>query len=82
MWDEPPSLVLPQIQCPTLLVPAGPRPDRANSEFARMREGMVEAAHQIIRDCRVQWIPDTIHDIGYHKPQELAQAIREFLEAQ
>jgi pimeloyl-ACP methyl ester carboxylesterase len=82
MWDEPPSVVLPRIQCPALLVPAGPRPDRANSEFARMREKMVESAAQITPTCRVQWIPDTIHDIGYHKPQGLAQAIREFLEAE
>jgi hypothetical protein len=27
----------------------------------------------------VRWIPDTIHDIGYHKPAELAQVIKEFL---
>jgi pimeloyl-ACP methyl ester carboxylesterase len=81
MWDEPPSVILSRVRCPTLLVPAGPRADRANTEFSRMRERMVEAAAQITRSCHVQWIPDTIHDIGYHKPQELAQAIREFLEA-
>ena len=32
-----------------------------------------------IRNCRICWIPDTIHDIGYHKPGELAQVIAEFL---
>ena len=80
MWDEPPSLVLPRIQCPTLLVPAGPRADRASTEFARLRQTMVEAAVQAIPHCRLQWIPDTIHDIGYHKPRELAQAIQQFLE--
>lgn len=79
MWDEPPSAVLPRVQCPTLLVPAGPRADRANTEFSRMRELMVAAASEITPSCRVHWIPDTIHDIGYHKPQELAQAIRDFL---
>jgi pimeloyl-ACP methyl ester carboxylesterase len=80
MWDEPPSEVLPRIQCPTLLVLARPRADRANTEFARVREIMVEAASQATANCRVHWIPDTIHDIGYHKPQELAQTIRQFLE--
>jgi pimeloyl-ACP methyl ester carboxylesterase len=80
MWDEPPSVILPRIQCPTLLVPAGPRADRANTDFARHRQLMVEAAHQAISNCRLHWIPDTIHDIGYHKPQELAQAIERFLE--
>ena len=79
MWDEPPSVVLPKIQCPTLIVPAGPLPDRANSEFSQMREIMVAEASKITRNCIVKWIPDTMHDIGYHKPKELAQVIREFI---
>jgi pimeloyl-ACP methyl ester carboxylesterase len=79
MWDEPPSVVLPNIQCPTLIVPAGPLPDRANSEFSQMREIMVAEASKITRNCIVKWIPDTMHDIGYHKPNELAQVIREFI---
>ena len=79
MWDEPPSSILPQISCPSLIVPAGPKPDRAGSEFARNREVMVEAAVQATSNCRVQWIPETIHDIGYHKPVELAQVIKDFL---
>ena len=79
MWDEPPSSILPQISCPTLIVPAGPKADRAGTEFARNREVMVEAAAQATRNSRVHWIPETIHDIGYHKPNELAQVIKEFL---
>ena len=79
MWDESPSTILPRITCRTLIVPARPSPARAGSEFARMREEMVEAAARALRDCRVHWIPDTIHDIGYHKPHELAQVIGEFL---
>ncbi len=80
MWDEPPSMVLPRVQCPTLIVPAGPLPERAGSGYARMREDMVEAAEQAMTNCTVRWIPETIHDIGYHKPDELAQVIREFVE--
>ena len=79
MWSEPPSEFIPKISCPVLIVPAGPQADRANTEFARMRVIMVAAAAQVARQGRVQWIPETIHDIGYHKPQELAQVIREFL---
>ncbi len=81
MWQEPPSQILPKIECPTLIVPAGPRPDRAGSEYARMREVMVAAAKQAAPRAEVRWIPDTIHDIGYHKPDELVRVIREFLEA-
>jgi len=79
MWDEPPSTTLPNVVCPALLVPAGPRPERANSEFAKMREENVELASKIIANCQVHWIPDTMHDIGYHKPVELAEVIGKFL---
>ncbi len=80
MWGEPPSMVLPRIECPTLIVPAGPSPERANSEYAKMREIMVAAASEITGNCTVRWISNTIHDIGYHKPDDLSQVIREFIE--
>ena len=79
MWTEPPSVVLPQVKVPTLAVAAGPRADRVNSEFSRQREVMVAAAEAALLNGQVHWIPDTIHDIGYHKPAELAAVIREFL---
>ena len=79
MWGEPPSITLPNIKCPTLIVPAGPRPDRAGGEFSRTKQVMVEAAAQAVPNNRVHWIPETIHDIGYHKPDELASVIEEFL---
>ncbi len=79
MWDEPASTTLPRIVCPTLVVPAGPAPERAGTEFAEMRRRMVAAAEQHLKNGRVHWIPETIHDIGYHKPQELAQVIGDFL---
>ena len=79
MWDFPPSTVLPGVGCPVLIVPAGPTPDRAGSEFAQARRAMVESATQALKECRVHWIPETIHDIGYHKPKELAGVISEFL---
>ena len=79
MWNEPPSVVLPQVEVPTLVVPAGPRSERANSSFSRQREVMVAAAEAALPNGRVHWIPDTIHDIGYHKPAELAAVIRDFL---
>ena len=80
MWNEPPSEIIPQISRPILIVPAGPQADRANTEFSRMREIMVSAAAHAARQAQVRWIPETIHDIGYHKPQELAQIIQEFFE--
>ena len=79
MWNEPASHLWGRISCPTLIVPAGPGAENAASAFVKLREDMVGAASMAIRNCRICWIPDTIHDIGYHKPGELAQVIAEFL---
>ena len=81
MWDEPASKVLPQIRRPTLIVPAEPRPERANTEFAIMRREQVEMASRVIPSAQVRWISDTSHDIGYHQPRELASVITEFLDS-
>ena len=40
---------------------------------------MADAAQCAIADCRFEWVPDTILDIGYHKPAELAKAIHAFI---
>ena len=80
MWDDPCSSTLPQVQCPTLLIAAGPVPERANSDFAQLRSRMVGAAEATLPNGRAHWIPETVHDIGYHKPEELARVILEFLE--
>jgi pimeloyl-ACP methyl ester carboxylesterase len=79
MWGEPPSAVLPRVSVPALVVAAGPRPERAASSFSRQREIAVAAAEEALPDGRVHWIPETIHDIGYDKPGELASVIRGFL---
>jgi pimeloyl-ACP methyl ester carboxylesterase len=79
MWHRPASETWPLISCPTLMVVAGPRPDRVGSEFARVKQAGVKAASRAIKGSRVHWVPESIHDIGYHKPQELAEVIDGFL---
>ena len=79
MWGEPPSAVLPRVSVPALVVAAGPRPERAASSFSRQREIAVAAAERALPNGRIHWIPETIHDIGYDKPGELASVIRGFL---
>ena len=54
-------------------------PDRAGSERHLSKQAGVEAASQTIKGSRVHWVPETIHDIGYHKPRELAEVIDGFL---
>ena len=80
MWEEPASQAYPNVRCPAVIIPAGPTPQNAGSERAMVKQERVDAAAQEINDCRVRWIPETVHDIGYHKPEELAQVIREFLD--
>ena len=80
MFDEPTSTVWPLVRCPVLLVPAGPRPERAGTEQALVKEERVAAAVAGIANAAARWIPETVHDIGYDKPQELAGIIREFLQ--
>ena len=79
MWEEPTSQAYPSLACPTIIIPAGPRPEQANSERARSKEVRVAAAAKAISNCQVRWIADTVHDMGYDKPQELAGVILEFL---
>ncbi len=80
MWDHPASETWPSVSAPSLLVPAGPTPERRGTRFAEMRREMVDAAASAIPNVQVRWIPETIHDIGYHKPQELADGITAFLD--
>ena len=80
MWDDPCSHTLPQVQCPALIIAAGPTPERANSDFAQLRRRMVGSAEAALPNGRAHWVPETIHDIGYHKPEELARVILEFLD--
>ena len=79
MWNSPASDTWPRISSPTLIVAAGPTLDRVGGEFALRKQEMVKMASQEIKNSRVRWIPETIHDIGYHKPVELAATISDFL---
>ena len=80
MWDEPASEAYPNVLCPTVIIPAGPAPQSAGNERSLVKQERVADAEQSIKNSRVRWIPETVHDIGYHKPEELAQVIREFLD--
>jgi pimeloyl-ACP methyl ester carboxylesterase len=79
MFDQSPSELLPRITCPTMVVAAGPKPEMAGSDSAIRRSEMVAVAAESLKNGLVHWVPETIHDIGYDKPEELAGLIREFL---
>ena len=79
MWEEPASALYDKVACPTIIIPAGPTPERADTERAIAKRTGVDAASRSIRQSQVRWIPETVHDIGYHKPRELAEVMLEFL---
>ena len=79
MWEEPASSMWPNIKCPTLLVPAGPLPMKRHLERFWNKQSRVAVASSTISNCKVHWIQNTIHDIGYHRPEYLSNVIRAFL---
>ena len=79
MWEEPAASVYSNVSCPTILIPARPTRRRANSERALLKQEAVKYADQTINNCQVEWILETVHDIGYHKPQELSRIMEDFL---
>ena len=79
MWEEPASSMWPNIKCPTLLVPAGPQPRQRQLERFWNKQSRVAIASRTIADCKVHWIQNTIHDIGYHRPEYLTNVIQAFL---
>ena len=79
MWEEPASSCYFQVACPTIIIPAGPRSGQEESRRAIQKRERVAAAQATIKCCQVCWIEDTVHDIGYHRPGELARVMDEFL---
>ena len=77
--QEPASAAYKQVSCPTIIIPAGPTPERVTTERAMAKMAGVDAAYWSIRQCQIQWIPETVHDIGYHKPRESAEVVPGFL---
>ena len=82
IWEEPAASVYSKVNCPTILIPARPSRRRANSERALLKQEAVKYAEQTIPNCQVEWILETVHDLGYHKPQELSRVMENFLNPQ
>ena len=79
MWSDPVNKLMPQVQCPTLLVSAQGRSDVVTPEYLERRRANVESARAALPNSRVVWIQDSGHDIGYEQPEKLASAVKEFL---
>jgi pimeloyl-ACP methyl ester carboxylesterase len=69
-----------RLRCPVLMVPASPpgpldADDRVHLE---LKQQGISKAQASIKDLRVRWMEDTIHDIPLQRPAELARLIVDF----
>lgn len=75
LWEFAPTDYYPRLRAPLLIVSAiapGRTLDPKIEQYARRAETLA-------RDARVVWMPDTIHDIPWHRPQELIAVLNDFL---
>ncbi len=88
LWEDRALSYYGKLTCPVLLVPAAAQPvpgeeppERLEEarEFAAAKGYMAEQVKRTIQHCRVQWMPDTAHDIQLQRPRELAEAIANFI---
>jgi pimeloyl-ACP methyl ester carboxylesterase len=74
LWAFNPADFYERVECPTLIIVAcGETPDPATERCAD------EAARRI-RCADLVWMRDTAHDIPWHRPAELVEAMAVFLE--
>jgi len=80
MWELKTYDLFSRIRCPVLMVPARPPEPMSPRErdFTASKERGVQQALEQNSKVRVQWMPDTIHDIPLQRPEELGMLIRDF----
>ena len=75
-WEQKPSLLYSQVECPVLLMPA--RQANADPERARpfRREEAIALAEERLRRFSTVWLEDSIHDVPLQRPGLVADVIR------
>lgn len=85
MWDETPDDLFGAVRAPTLYVLAeglrAPEDTAEDGFLAAKRHGAALASQRMnsARSVEVIWMPDTVHDIPLHRPDELAARMVNFL---
>ena len=76
MWDQPTFDLYRRVSCPVKLIVAEQQPsgERGEEFFARRREGIARI-QEICPSLVVVYMPNTAHDIPFHRPRELAEEI-------
>jgi pimeloyl-ACP methyl ester carboxylesterase len=76
LWEQRPAELLPQVECPVLLLPARQSSDL--SDMASSKAAAMERALELQPKARVRWFDDTIHDVPLQRPDELAVELATF----
>jgi len=76
MWEQPTLALYERVQCPILLVcPEQEAADDRQRQFqAAKREGIARV-QQLAPRARVEYLPDTVHDVPLQRPAVLADLI-------
>jgi pimeloyl-ACP methyl ester carboxylesterase len=76
LWDQKPSQLYERVTAPTLIAVA-PAPD---SPRMMRKEHEVDEAQSAMKNARVRWFNDSVHDIHIDKPDDLAGWLLENLD--
>jgi pimeloyl-ACP methyl ester carboxylesterase len=79
MWDQPTFDLYRRVRCPVKLVIAEPTPtSETQAEYINMRREGIARIQELCPTLELVRMPDTIHDIPFQRPRELAQEIMEY----
>lgn len=82
LWEQKPSEMWARLRCPALLISCErDSGDPRSRMWAEHKSKAFALARERLPQVRVLRMQDTIHDVPLQRPRELAEAIREFLEA-
>ena len=79
LWEQRPSQLFSDVRCPTLFAAAEHEGDERTHTWTKRKREAIDRASELLSDCQVRWFADTIHDVPLHRPNELEQAIEEFV---
>ena len=76
MYDQKTSAMLGSVACPTLVIIANQERDNEESRrWSQFRREGARLAEEALKDGRIVWMDNTIHDIPIQRPRELADAL-------
>jgi pimeloyl-ACP methyl ester carboxylesterase len=78
LWEQRPAELLPQLDCPVLILPA--RQSTEASEINVAKAAGVARALEVQPKARAHWFEDTVHDVPLQRPEELASELQSCVE--